>query len=252
MTMDLLTALFVSLFVNILVFLFAYFLQTDKLTDLTYAATFVILAIVGYTLGYATIEKLILLGFIILWAMRLGSFLAIRVHSKGKDGRFDEFRSSFIGFGKFWLFQAIAVFILMIPLIFFMQKQVTPVFIIGAVIWLFGFSYEAIADLQKFAFTQNKNNKGKFIDQGLWKYSRHPNYVGEILCWVGIYIYVLPALTLTQALVGILSPIVIYIMLRYVSGVPLLEKRAQKKWGFDKAYQKYVSQTNRFIPVWRK
>jgi steroid 5-alpha reductase family enzyme len=123
-------------------------------------------------------------------------------------------------------------------------------FYIGLLIWLKGFLFESISDYKKFKFIKRKN-KRKFINKGLWRYSRHPNYYGEILCWIGIFIttsYTLYYNNIIYLLLGLISPIFIYILLRYISGINILEKRADKKYKNNKPYQKYKKNTPLLIP----
>lgn len=243
--------LFVALVINLVLFLIAYRKQTDKLTDITYSFTFIFLLVISFFLHSFSLVKVVLLLMVVIWALRLGGFLWIRINRMGTDERFDEMRTDFWSFGKFWLLQGFSVFVISIPSLFFMRssfEEVSAVTIIGFFIWLTGFALETIADFQKFQFKSNPQNKGKWISSGLYQYMRHPNYLGELLVWYGIYLFVLPALTNIQLLVGLLSPLFITILLLFVSGIPLLEKSAQKKWGSDEAYLAYKNKTGKLFP----
>ncbi|MFP4656189.1 MAG: DUF1295 domain-containing protein [Candidatus Woesearchaeota archaeon] len=101
---------------------------------------------------------------------------------------------------------------------------------------------ESFSDFQKLTFKKQPKNKGRFIKSGLWKYSRHPNYFGEILCWIGVYVFC------GVWMWGLISPIFITTMLLFVSGIPLLEKKADEKWGGSREYQKYKHETPILIP----
>jgi len=120
-------------------------------------------------------------------------------------------------------------------------------FIIGSLIWIMGISFEVIADEQKRKFRENDSNHGKFITTGLWSISRHPNYFGEILIWIGMAIISFPALNGWQY-TTLISPIFVTLLLTRVSGVNLLEKSADKKWGNLETYQSYKSKTALLIP----
>ena len=122
--------------------------------------------------------------------------------------------------------------------------------IIGGLIWLFGFGFEAIADLQKNKFRAIPENKGKYINSGLWSISRHPNYFGEIVIWIGIALIALPSLV-TWRFITLISPIYVALQLIVISGVPLLEKRADEKWGGQDDYEEYKKKTSVLIP-WLK
>jgi steroid 5-alpha reductase family enzyme len=119
--------------------------------------------------------------------------------------------------------------------------------VVGFLMWVFGFAIEVSADAQKSRFNANPDNKGKFIQTGLWSRSRHPNYFGEIMLWVGIAVIALPVLHSWQW-VALISPIFVTLLLTRVSGVPLLEKKADKKWGGQEDYEAYKKRTPTLIP----
>jgi len=119
--------------------------------------------------------------------------------------------------------------------------------IIGLIIWIFGFSMEALADMQKNRFNANPANKGKFIQTGLWSRSRHPNYFGEIVIWIGVAVIALPVLQGWQW-VALISPLFVTLLLTRVSGVPLLEKKSDAKWGGQPDYEAYKQCTPVLIP----
>lgn len=244
-------ALIVSLVINLSMFLVAFRFQSDKLTDISYAVTFATIAIWGFTLSDKSWFHAILLTMVLLWALRLGGFLLYRVIKNGKDARFDDMRGDFLKFGKFWLAQAVTVWVMMIPSIFAFDTAptVSTLQIIGGVVWLIGLLCETAADFQKLAFSSNPANKGKWIATGIWKYSRHPNYFGEILVWSGIYLYAVTSLSLLQAVIGLVSPLFIITLLLFVSGIPILEKSADKRWGSDPAYKAYKKRTSILIPL---
>jgi len=225
----------------------AYPLQTDKLTDISYAATFVILSFFGlFTFG-ATPINLLVTAMITMWAARLGIFLFIRINKTGRDPRFDSIRSSTWKFGKFWLAQGLSVWTILLgaEILFYNQMNVWNwLTAVGAVVWFAGFFIESLADIQKFRFSQDSDNKNKWIDHGLWHYSRHPNYLGEMLVWLGLYLVVFPNLTQSEAVVALISPLYIIVLLLFVSGVPPLEKIANERWENNKKYQTYKERTS--------
>jgi steroid 5-alpha reductase family enzyme len=118
---------------------------------------------------------------------------------------------------------------------------------VGLSIWLLGFSIEVVADNQKTVFNTEPNNKGKWIDSGLWSYSRHPNYLGEILLWTGIACFGISCFTGLERVAWI-SPIFIYLLLTKLSGIPILDRRALEKWSDDIEYQKYRDNTPALFP----
>ena len=247
---ELLLTLIISLGINLAMFLPAFIFKTDKLTDFSYSLTFILVSLFAFFINSFSVAKLILLVMLLAWAFRLGAYLFIRINKIKKDSRFDERRESFWKFLNFWLLQGLTVWIVMIPSINFFYSDISfrTISIVGIIVWTTGLTIESIADYQKFTF-KNKY-KNKWMESGLFKYSRHPNYFGEVLCWVGVYIYTLQFSWMS--LLNLVSPLFILILLLFVSGVPLLEKKADKKWGEDKHYQDYKRRTSKFIPWFPK
>jgi steroid 5-alpha reductase family enzyme len=173
-----LEALIFAIVFNIMMFIPAFIFKTDKLTDLSYSLTFIGLSLYIFFSKTYSLKNLILLIMVLTWAFRLGTFLLIRIRKQKKDDRFDNMRNSFFKFLGFWLLQGFTAWIILIPVILSTEKYC----IFGLAIWLTGILIESFADYQKFSFNKNPKNKNKFIQTGLWKYSRHPNYFGEILC----------------------------------------------------------------------
>ncbi len=249
----LLINLALSIAINLIGFSVAFYLKTDKLTDFSYALSFVVLSAISLILsGKFNLPNFILLSLVALWALRLGSYLVIRIRRWGRDKRFDEIRSNFFKFLGFWIFQAITVwFVLISSILFFYENQSDSLEIAnyaGALIFLIGLAIEAFADLQLYNFTGDKKNKGEFIKTGLWSRTRHPNYLGEITVWLGAWVYSFSALALTQQIIGFISPLFIYVMIRFISGVPKLEKNAEKKWGRRKDFEEYKRQSGLILP----
>ena len=113
--------------------------------------------------------------------------------------------------------------------------------------WVVGLVIETIADAQKFRYKSREGARAQWMDSGIWRYSRHPNYFGELLCWWGLFIFVAPGLG-WWVVVGAVGPIAITGLLLFVTGIPTLEKTADRKWGRDPAYAEYRRRTNRLIP----
>lgn len=248
-----LETLIFALALNITGLTVAYFFKTDKLTDISYSLTFAGIALFGVFRNDMDQVKWLMAALVFAWAARLGGYLLYRIHVMGRDKRFDEMRKSYIRFGRFWVLQAVTAWVVMLPTSFVLRSsgELEPIGLlyIGALIAIFGMSYEGIADLQKFNFIQNKKNKGKWIDTGVWKNTRHPNYFGEIVMWLGVYISASPYLVDNQVWIAMISPLLIAFLLIFVSGIPLLEKSAEKRWGKDKAYQEYRDRTSILIPL---
>jgi steroid 5-alpha reductase family enzyme len=120
--------------------------------------------------------------------------------------------------------------------------------IVGALLWLTGLVIEAVADAQKSRFRGKDENRGRFVSTGLWHYSRHPNYFGEILLWWGVFFYAVPFLD-GAAFAVVIGPIFITLLLLFISGIPLLERSAEEKYGHDPAYRDYKRRTSILIPL---
>ena len=234
--------------------------KTERFYDLTGGLTY--LAVVGFSLWAGSqseppsLRELIVSLLVVIWSLRLSIFLYLRIHRTGKDGRFDQLKTSPIRFLVPWTLQGLWVFLTMIVVIVINSQAdlASPLGIwdgIGLSIWILGFGIEAIADNQKTVFNTEPNNQGKWIDSGLWSYSRHPNYLGEILLWTGIAFFGISCFTGLERVAWI-SPIFIYLLLTKVSGIPILDKRALEKWGDDPEYQKYRDNTPALIPLLNK
>jgi steroid 5-alpha reductase family enzyme len=193
----------------------------------------------------------LVLVLVVIWALRLGLFLLRRVHRSGKDVRFDDIKPSFNRFLMTWTLQGLWVALTLAAALAIITTQVrrSPgIFAYtGLGLWLLGISLEALADYQKSRFRSDPANKGKFIDTGLWSWSRHPNYFGEILLWTGVAIIAAPVLRGWQW-VTIISPVFVALLLTRISGIPILEKRANEKWGGRQDYETYRRETSVLIP----
>ena len=230
--------------------------KTERFYDLTGGLTY--LTVVGFSLWAGSqseppsLRELIVSLLVVIWSLRLSSFLYFRIHRTGKDGRFDQLKTSPIRFLVPWTLQGLWVFLTMIVVIVInTQADTAPALGIwdgvGVSIWMLGFGIEAIADHQKTVFNTESKNKGKWIDSGLWSYARHPNYLGEILLWTGIAFFGISCFTGLERVAWV-SPIFIYLLLTKVSGIPILDKRGLEKWGDDPEYQKYRDHTPALIP----
>ncbi len=241
-----------SVGIQLIAFVPAFLKQTEHFYDLVGAATYLtLLACAAYLAPALESIDLILLVACSIWALRLGSFLMRRVHVVGFDVRFNEIKKSFPRFLIAWSVQGLWVFFTLCPVLIVLlsAKPHTASLTtwIGLFIWAIGFATEVIADQQKWAFKADSANKGQFIRTGLWARSRHPNYAGEITLWIGMLIACAPMFSGWQW-VGIISPLFIYFLLTRISGIPILEANADKRWGGDATYEAYKKNTPELWP----
>jgi steroid 5-alpha reductase family enzyme len=242
----------ISLAVNAAFFAFAAVRKTDVVTDLSYSLSFALLAIVLPFLGARESVQLVASLLVLVWAVRLGGYLLRRILRIKVDHRFDEMRDDPVRFARFWLLQAISVAVIMLPVSYLLDRDAAPGFgiwaLAGAFVWLVGLVIEAVADAQKSAFKAKSENRERFIANGMWRYSRHPNYFGEILVWWGLFVYAVPFLH-GAAFAVIVGPVFITLLLLFVSGIPLLERSADAKYGDDPAYRDYKRRTSILVPL---
>jgi len=245
-----------SFLVQWVVFVPAYLFQTEKFYDLTGSLTYISLAILAVALaGTSSLPALLIAGMVVVWAVRLGSFLFLRIRADGQDVRFTKIKPDFLRFLMTWTLQGLWVFLTfsagLVAITAPAVQSLNGFFVVGSAMWVLGFAIEVVADRQKRQFRALPENRDKFINHGLWQYSRHPNYFGEILLWTGIAVAALPALSGWQY-VTLVSPLFVYVLLTQVSGVKLLEARGQRRWGDDPAYQAYLEKTPVLVPrPWR-
>ncbi len=235
-----------------LVFIPSFLQQTEHFYDITGSLTYLSITSMALILTPGTnARSLLLFALVIIWALRLGTFLFRRIQKAGRDDRFDEIKPNFMRFLNAWTLQALWITLTssaaLIAITSATRKSIDIFAVIGLLVWLFGFGFEVTADAQKSRFNADPANKGKFISSGLWSKSRHPNYFGEIVLWIGVLIIALPVLRGWQW-VALISPVFVTLLLTRVSGVPLLEQKADKKWGGQENYEEYKKRTPVLIP----
>jgi len=232
--------------INWIVFVPSYVARTERYYDLTGSVTYLSVVAFAVVAGNHDPRSLLLALLIGVWALRLGSFLFARIRRDGADGRFDALKRDFVRFLMTWTLQGLWVFLTAACALAAISaatlEPLGPLAALGTAIWIAGFAIEVMADRQKSRFREDPANRERFITSGLWAWSRHPNYFGEILLWVGIAVIALPTLA-GWTFVTLISPLFVYLLLTRISGVPLLESRAKKKWGDDAAYQEYKART---------
>ena len=239
-------------FLQWIVFIPSYFLSTEHFFDLTGSVTFITVSILAFLMNDSkNLRQFIVLVLIMIWALRLGSFLFLRIRKAGEDSRFTIIKKDFLVFFLTWNLQGLWVLFTLFGALTILTSNNNQNFgildIIGILIWIIGFVIEVVSDRQKSEFKSHESNDGKFIQSGLWKYSRHPNYFGEILIWTGIAIIGISVYS-GFGWLGLISPFFVFMMLNYISGVRLLEKQAEERWGGNDLYQSYKSKTPVLFP----
>ena len=234
-----------------LVFVPSFLAHTEHYFDITGSATYLAVTALALFAGNGDMRAHVIAVLVAVWALRLGSFLFVRVKQDGSDGRFDELKFSFPRFLMTWTIQGLWVFLTLAAALAAMTVATSvpmgTLAWVGVVVWVVGFGIETTADAQKRAFKRDPANAGRFITTGIWAWSRHPNYFGEITLWVGI------ALIAAETLSGwrwvtMISPVFVFVLLNFISGVPLLESRGKKRWGADPEYQAYKARTPVLVP----
>lgn len=237
--------------INWLVFVPSNMAKTEHYFDLTGSATYITVVLVALLLSEDLDTRALIVGaMVVVWALRLGSFLFRRVRRSGRDGRFDEIKVDPLRFFMTWTVQGLWVLLTLasaLAVITATERQpINWMGIAGMVIWAAGFGVEVAADQQKAAFKRDPDNEGRFINRGLWAWSRHPNYFGEIVLWTGIAIIAVPVLSGWRWFM-LISPVFVFLLLTRVSGIPMLEARAEERWSDDEGFREYTRNTPALI-----
>ena len=233
------------------IFIPSYAFQTEHYFDLTGSLSYIATVIVAVVLNPSLdIRDLIICAMILVWAVRLGSFLFWRIKKDGQDKRFIVMKTKFTWFLLTWTLGGLWVLVTMAAGLAALTSNTTVELgilgYVGIALWLFGFAVEVIADNQKTQFKKDPNNKDRFITSGLWSWSQHPNYFGEITLWLGLALFTYPVLSGWQ-LVTLISPIFVYLLLTRLSGIPTLDRLAKEKWGSDSDYIAYIQVTSKLL-----
>ena len=228
-------------------FVHSWIAQTEHFFDLTGGFTYLVVTLTALVLGPSMDFRSILLAALVaIWATRLSTFLFRRVRQDGSDGRFDDIKPDFLRLLMTWTLQGLWVSLTLscalAALTSVNRVPFGPLEFLGLALWIAGFWIEVSADRQKRKFRNDAGQQGRFIESGLWAWSRHPNYFGEITLWLGIALIALPTLAGGQ-LFTLVSPVFVYLLLSRISGIPMLEARGKKRWGKDPAYRAYLERT---------
>ena len=238
--------------VNWVGFLHSVIARTERFYDLTGTLTYLLVVATALVLtGRYDPLSWLLVALVALWTLRLGTFLFRRISAAGSDSRFEKILTRPTQLFMTWTLQGLWVSATLaaalVALTVAEEPDVGWWWLPGGAIWLLGFTLEAVADAQKSAFRADPSNDGMYISTGLWAWSRHPNYFGEITLWVGVAVVSFPAMV-GWGYVGLVSPVFVFALIRYVSGVPMLEAKAEKRWGDDPRWRAYRSGTPLLVP----
>ena len=244
--------LIVAVLLQVIFFIPSFLLKTEKYYDLVGSLTYITTVSLAYfSVENKTMIDSIIYFYVMVWALRLGIYLFRRVRNDGKDVRFEKAKRHFFWFLQYWMGQALwvsltacaAIIAILSP-----EEDTLPVLaMVGMALWLSGFTIESLSDYQKRVFRKENNPSEAFIHTGLWARSRHPNYFGEITLWTGIAVIALNTLTGIEY-ITLVSPIFVYILLTRMSGVNLLERIADERYGHLEEYQRYKRNTPVLVP----
>ena len=223
----------------------SYAAKTEGYYDLTGSISYISVVVFALLwVGRFDVRSLLVAAMVGLWALRLGSFLFLRIRRAGSDSRFDEIKLDGWRFLMVWLLQGLWISVTLLPVFMVMLLPAEPLSwwaAAGVLIWQAGFLLEIVADEQKRQFRKD-NDSGSFITSGVWAWSRHPNYCGEIVLWFGLSLIAVPLLHGWHWL-ALVSPLFVFVLLTKISGVNLLEAAAERRWGDNPAYRDYVRRT---------
>ena len=244
--------LIIAVLLQVFFFLPSFLMKTEKYYDLVGSLTYITtISLAYFSVENKTMIDSIIYFYVMVWASRLGIYLFRRVRNDGKDVRFEKAKRHFFWFLQYWMGQALWVSLTAcaaIIAILSAEEDTLPVLaIVGMVLWISGFTIESISDYQKRVFRKENNPSESFIHTGFWARSRHPNYFGEITLWTGIAVIALNTLNGIEY-VTLISPVFVYILLTRMSGVNLLERIADERYGHLEEYQRYKRNTPVLVP----
>ncbi|MCX6732482.1 MAG: DUF1295 domain-containing protein [Candidatus Roizmanbacteria bacterium] len=225
-------------------------LKRNDVADIAWGLGFVIFCWISLFISEITVRGILVSALVTVWGVRLASHIYLRNRNKPEDYRYQTWRNEWKNFYlrsylQIYLLQGLFLYFIALPFLFINKSAVSGITIldiVGILIWFIGFYFESVGDSQLKQFVSNPENKGKIMDQGLWRYSRHPNYFGEVTQWWGIFII---ALSVPFGYLTVIGPLTITILILFISGIPLLEKKREGRVDWEK----YKKQTSIFFPL---
>ncbi len=260
--MSFVTAYLISLFMFLIAFLIGKSKKKHDLLDIIWGLSFIVPSVVALILNSNyNISNMVITVLVLAWGFRLAYHIFIRNSKAKEDFRYLKYRETYKGkhfdlyfFFKMYMLQYLLSVIISFQVVYANVKGIrefTYLSAIGIIVWIIGYVFESVGDKQLKIFKENPDNKGKLMTTGLWKYTRHPNYFGEATMWWGIYLIVISNY---QNHLLFFSPLVITLLVRYVSGVPLLEAKYdnRKDWDQSENWSRYKRETSIFFPLPKK
>ena len=242
----------IAFVINWLAFIPSALARTERYYDLVGGISYItVIAVAVLLSAELDLRATLVAAMVMIWSLRLATFLFLRVLAAGSDSRFDEIKTRPLRFLMAWTLQGLWVLLTSAAALAVItggvRQPLGAIGVLGIGIWLIGIVIEAVADRQKSTFRNDPANDGRFIDSGLWAWSRHPNYFGEIVLWTGVAIVAVPVLHGWQW-ATLISPVFVIFLLTKVSGLPQLETKADERWGGQEEYEAYKRRTPILIP----
>jgi steroid 5-alpha reductase family enzyme len=226
--------------------------KRNDVADIAWGLGFTLLAWTSYFISGNNSLRALLAGILVsVWGLRLAWHIHTRNAGKAEDYRYAAWREAWgewfyiRSYAQVYLLQGILLFVVALPVLL-VNRSVDKTFglldIAGALVWLFGFLFEAVGDAQLTKFISDPANKGRLMQSGLWRYTRHPNYFGEVTQWWGIWLI---ALSVPNGWISVIGPLTITILILKVSGIPMLERKMEK----NPEFAEYKLRTSVFFPL---
>lgn len=251
--MNYFAALAIVLFVHVnLWFVFSIIKKRNDVADIAWGLGFTLLAWTSYFISGDAGMRALLVGILVsVWGLRLAWHIHARNSGKAEDYRYAAWRAEWgewfylRSYVQVYLLQGFLLYVVALPILFVNRsddKTFGLLDVAGAVVWLFGFVFEAVGDSQLAKFIGDPANKGKLMRSGLWRYSRHPNYFGEVVQWWGIWLI---ALSVPNGWISVVGPLTITFLILKVSGIPMLERKMEE----HPEFAEYKLETSAFFPL---